>query len=65
MEFALAYIGPGAGIMAIGTVEALLGEILLAIVGLIWQASSGVACFPVGWLSMATPVAPDGGEDSD
>ena len=31
-----AYIGPGAGISAIGTVVALLGAILLAIVGFIW-----------------------------
>ena len=33
---ALAYIGPGAGITAIGTVIALLGAILLAIVGFVW-----------------------------
>ena len=35
-EYALAYIGPGAGITAIGTVIALLGAIILAIVGFIW-----------------------------
>lgn len=34
--WAEAYIGPGAGISAIGTVVALLGAILLAIVGFIW-----------------------------
>lgn len=33
---ALAYIGPGAGITAIGTVVAFTGAILLAIVGFIW-----------------------------
>lgn len=33
---ALAYIGPGAGITAIGTVVAFIGAILLAIVGFIW-----------------------------
>jgi hypothetical protein len=33
---AYAYIGPGAGLTAIGTVIALLGGILLAIVGFIW-----------------------------
>lgn len=33
---AWAYIGPGAGITAIGTAIALLGAILLAIVGFIW-----------------------------
>jgi uncharacterized membrane protein len=31
-----AYIGPGAGISAIGTVIALFGAILLAIVGFVW-----------------------------
>lgn len=33
---ALAYIGPGAGITAIGTVVAFIAAILLAIVGFIW-----------------------------
>ena len=33
---AQAYIGPGAGISAIGTVIALLGAILLAVVGFVW-----------------------------
>lgn len=32
----LAYIGPGAGISAIGTVVAFFGAILLAIVGFVW-----------------------------
>lgn len=31
-----AYIGPGAGISAIGTVIAFAGAILLAIVGFVW-----------------------------
>jgi len=31
-----AYIGPGAGISAIGTVIALVGVLLLAIVGFVW-----------------------------
>ena len=35
-EQALAYIGPGAGLTAIGTVIALVGAILLAIVGFLW-----------------------------
>jgi hypothetical protein len=35
-EPAYAYIGPGAGLTAIGTVIALLGGILLAIVGFVW-----------------------------
>ncbi len=31
-----AYIGPGAGISAIGTLIAVVGAILLAIVGFVW-----------------------------
>lgn len=33
---ALAYIGPGAGLSAIGTVVAVVGAFLLLIVGFIW-----------------------------
>ena len=33
---ALAYIGPGAGIGAIGTVVAVIGAILLMIAGFVW-----------------------------
>ena len=33
---AYAYIGPGAGLTAIGTVIALVGAVLLAIVGFVW-----------------------------
>ncbi|MEQ9037642.1 MAG: hypothetical protein RIE24_04745 [Silicimonas sp.] len=33
---ALAYIGPGAGLSAIGTFVALVGALLLAIIGFIW-----------------------------
>lgn len=33
---ALAYIGPGAGITAIGTAIAFVGAILLTIVGFVW-----------------------------
>ena len=35
-QLAYAYIGPGAGITAIGTVIALIGAVLLAIVGFVW-----------------------------
>jgi uncharacterized membrane protein len=35
-QYVFAYIGPGAGISAIGTVVAFIGAILLAIVGFIW-----------------------------
>jgi hypothetical protein len=35
-QTAWAYIGPGAGITVIGSVLALLGAIVLAIVGLFW-----------------------------
>lgn len=33
---ALAYIGPGAGLSAIGTVVAVIGAVLLLIVGFVW-----------------------------
>lgn len=33
---AAAYIGPGAGLSAIGTVVALLGAVSLAVVGFVW-----------------------------
>ena len=33
---AFAYIGPGAGIAAIGTIIALIGAILLTIIGFVW-----------------------------
>ncbi len=33
---ALAYIGPGAGLGAIGTVLAVIGVVLLAVVGFLW-----------------------------
>ncbi|NOC47428.1 hypothetical protein [Ruegeria sp. HKCCD7559] len=33
---ALAYIGPGAGLGAIGTLVALVGAVLLAIIGFVW-----------------------------
>lgn len=33
---ALAYVGPGAGLAAIGTVLALISALLLAVVGFLW-----------------------------
>jgi hypothetical protein len=35
-QAALAYVGPGAGITAIGTALALLGAAALAVVGFVW-----------------------------
>ncbi len=35
-QIALAYVGPGAGLSAIGTLVALVGAVLLAIVGFVW-----------------------------
>jgi hypothetical protein len=60
-----AYIGPGAGLTAIGTVIALLGGILLAIVGFVWypikrvlrskaRAKSGLASAAVAAQNPAT-----------
>jgi len=35
-DHALAYIGPGAGLTVVGTVAALFGAVLLAIIGFVW-----------------------------
>lgn len=35
-DLALAYVGPGAGLSAIGTLLSLIGAVLLAAVGFIW-----------------------------
>jgi hypothetical protein len=35
-EAALAYVGPGAGLTALGTIFAFLGAIFLAVVGFVW-----------------------------
>jgi hypothetical protein len=35
-QAALAYVGPGAGLTAIGTLLAFLGAICLAVVGFVW-----------------------------
>jgi hypothetical protein len=35
-QAALAYVGPGAGITAIGTALALIGALALAVVGFVW-----------------------------
>jgi hypothetical protein len=35
-EAAAAYVGPGAGLTALGTVFALLGALALAVVGFVW-----------------------------
>jgi len=36
LEIILAYIGPGAGLGAVGSLLALVGAVLLMIVGFIW-----------------------------
>ena len=35
-QSALAYVGPGAGLAAIGTVAALLGAVALVVIGFVW-----------------------------
>ncbi len=52
-QSAEAYIGPGAGISAIGTVLALVGAILLMIVGFVW--------YPIKRLRRKLRAAKDGG----
>jgi uncharacterized membrane protein len=51
---ALAYVGPGAGLTAIGTVFALLAAVLLAIVGFVW--------YPVKRLLKRTAAGTQGSE---
>jgi hypothetical protein len=54
---AVAYIGPGAGITAIGTAIALIGAIVLAIVGFIW--------YPVKRLRAKLRGSKNGSEQGD
>lgn len=35
-NYAMAYVGPGAGLTVIGTVVALFGAVLLGVVGFLW-----------------------------
>jgi len=52
---AFAYIGPGAGISAIGTALALIAAVLLAIVGFIWYPVKRL----IGSRRKAQPLAKD------
>lgn len=56
---AMAYVGPGAGLSAIGTLIAVIGAVLLAIVGFVW--------YPIKRLLKArkAPDAPDTPEPTD
>ena len=56
---ALAYVGPGAGLSAIGTLVAVIGAVLLAIIGFVW--------YPVKRLLKArkTPDAPEPADPPD
>ena len=56
---AQAYIGPGAGLGAIGTLFALIGAVFLAIVGFVW--------YPVKRLlrRRSSPPVEDGSEASE
>ena len=54
-DAAQAYVGPGAGLTAIGSVLALLAAVGLAIVGFIW--------YPLKRLIRGKPAAPQPGPD--
>ena len=56
-QLAHAYIGPGAGLSAIGTLVALIGAVLLAIVGFIW--------YPIKRLFRKNKKSPDTVDDAD
>ena len=47
-EAALAYVGPGAGLTAIGTVLALLAAVGLALVGFVWYPVKRLLRRPAG-----------------
>ena len=59
---ALAYVGPGAGLSAIGTLVAVVGAVLLAIVGFVWYPvkrllrASGKSASPEIEQTPATPA---------
>ena len=55
----MAYVGPGAGLSAIGTLIAVIGAVLLAVVGFVW--------YPIKRLLKArkAPDAPDTPEPTD
>lgn len=54
-QTAAAYVGPGAGLTAIGTILALVGAVFLAIVGFVW--------YPVKRMLKRQPAAPEVTED--
>lgn len=57
-----AYVGPGAGLSAIGTVIALIGAMLLAVVGFVWYPLKRLlARFKGPAEPGAAPEAPDAG----
>ena len=61
---ALAYIGPGAGLSAIGSLLALIGAVLLAIVGFVWYPVRRLLRRGKGGKGGAPPAA-GGGDPQD
>ncbi len=58
---ALAYIGPGAGLSAIGTLVAVVGVVLLAIVGFVWYpVKRFLNARKKGSADLAEKAGPDG-----
>lgn len=60
---ALAYIGPGAGLSAIGSLLALIGAVLLAIVGFVWYPVRRLLRRGKAGKSGAPPAGKAGGGD--
>lgn len=56
---AAAYVGPGAGLSAIGSVLAFLGVVLLAIIGFLWFPLKRMFARMRRDAAEATPDAPD------
>lgn len=58
-----AYIGPGAGLSAIGSLLALIGAVLLAIVGFVWYPVRRLLRRGKGGKGGAPPAGKAGGGD--
>lgn len=61
---ASAYIGPGAGLSAIGSLLALIGAVLLAIVGFVWYPIRRLLRRGKGGQGGAPPAAKTGGDQA-
>jgi uncharacterized membrane protein YidH (DUF202 family) len=62
---AAAYVGPGAGLTAIGSILALIGAVALMIVGFIWYPVKRILRRRKSKKTVAAPPAQDVGKDGE